>query len=121
MRPYSKYGARRTTVDDIQFDSATEAKRWQELKAFESQGRIYDLRRQVRYDLVPTQKAQWKGDTTERPVYYVADFVYKLAETGQEVVEDSKGMRLPEYVIKRKLMRYFHGIRILETGRRKKR
>ena len=32
-----------------------------------------------------------------------------------EVVEDVKGKRTPEYVIKRKLMLYRHGIRIHEV------
>ena len=49
----------------------------------------------------------------ERPVRYVADFVY--LENGIEVVEDCKGVRTKEYVIKRKLMLFLKGIRIRET------
>lgn len=120
MRPYGKYGARRTKVGDLTFDSAQEARRWKELTALQAKGHIRGLRRQVKYELIPTQKAEWKGDRTERPVAYVADFVYTVASTGMEVVEDSKGMRTPDYVIKRKLMRYMHGIRILETGARRR-
>ena len=44
---------------------------------------------------------------------YVADFVYE--DNGDTVVEDTKGMRTKEYVIKRKLMLYRYGIRIKET------
>jgi hypothetical protein len=33
---------------------------------------------------------------------------------GQRVVEDTKGMRTTDYIIKRKLMRYLKGIAIKE-------
>ena len=48
-------------------------------------------------------------------VNYIADFVYEDARTGETVVEDVKGIRTKEYIIKRKLMMYVHGIKILET------
>jgi hypothetical protein len=49
----------------------------------------------------------------ERRCVYVADFVY--TEDGKKVVEDTKGMRTKEYVIKRKLMLYIHHIKIKEV------
>ena len=49
----------------------------------------------------------------ERPCTYVADFVYK--EGGKTVVEDTKGFRTKDYIIKRKLMLQVHGIRIKEV------
>ena len=49
----------------------------------------------------------------ERKVTYIADFMYE--ENGKAVVEDTKGLRTKEYVIKRKLMLYKYGIRIEET------
>lgn len=45
---------------------------------------------------------------------YVADFVYK-DENGEEVVEDVKGMRTKEYIIKRKLMLWQYGIQVREV------
>ena len=33
---------------------------------------------------------------------------------GKEVVEDAKGMRTRDYILKRKMMLYFHGIKIQE-------
>lgn len=45
---------------------------------------------------------------------YIADFVYTDAATGKLVVEDAKGMRTRDYIIKRKLMLYIHGIKIRE-------
>lgn len=76
-------------------------------------GLISDLREQVRYLLVPSQRLD--DGTLERPVHYVADFVYTDNETGRTVVEDTKGVRTKEYIIKRKLMLYVHGIRIKEV------
>ena len=76
-------------------------------------GLISDLREQVRYLLVPSQHCD--DGTLERAVHYVADFVYTDNETGRTVVEDTKGVRTKEYIIKRKLMLYVHGIRIKEV------
>lgn len=44
---------------------------------------------------------------------YIADFVYH--EDGMQVVEDTKGVRTADYIIKRKLMLWVHGIRIKEV------
>lgn len=51
----------------------------------------------------------------ERKVEYVADFVYTDVETGENIVEDTKGIRTTEYIIKRKLMLAVHSIRIKEV------
>ena len=110
MRNYQKYRARKTEVDGIIFDSRKEADRYVELKILENAGYIKDLQMQVPYELVPTQKGNLR---TERAVKYVADFVY--SEDGQTVVEDVKGMKTREYIIKRKLMMYLHGIEIREV------
>ena len=45
---------------------------------------------------------------------YIADFVY-MDKDGQQVVEDTKGVRTKEYIIKRKLMLHRYGIRIQEV------
>ena len=54
------------------------------------------------------------GRVIEREAVYIADFVYKDAE-GREVVEDCKGMRTRDYLLKRKLMFFRFGIRIMES------
>ena len=46
-------------------------------------------------------------------VTYVADFVY--FEGDKLIVEDTKGFRTKDYIIKRKLMRYLLGINIKEV------
>lgn len=117
----NKYGSKKVEIDGIVFDSKKEAKRYQELSLLEKAGAIQDLQRQVKYILIPTQREPdtigarggiHKGKTIEKECSYYADFVYQ--ENGETVVEDTKGMRTTEYIIKRKLMLYVHGIRIKE-------
>lgn len=106
----SKYHARKTTVDGLTFDSKREANRYLVLKGMEEDGLIENLRRQVRYELVPAFDVD---DRHYRPVYYVADFVY--VKDGKEVVEDVKGMRTDVYKLKSKLFARRYGMSIKET------
>lgn len=130
----NKYGAMKvTTPDGEEFDSKAEYHRWCELKLLERAGKISDLQRQVKYELLPAiyetiprvsektgRELKPKTKLVEAAVYYVADFVYK-DEQGQTVVEDVKGYRDPssagyaKFVIKRKLMLHFYGIKIREV------
>lgn len=107
----SKYHAEKTIIDGERFDSKREAERWQELRLMEKAGEISNLRRQVKYELIPAFKKP--GERTERSVSYIADFVY--TENGETVVEDSKGFKTKEYRLKRKLMIEKYGIWIRET------
>lgn len=108
----TKYRSKTVWVDGEQFDSKKEALRWRELRILEKAGKIHGLKRQVRYLLIPTQYDD-DGKCLERSCNYFADFVY--FEGPKLVVEDTKGYRTPEYVIKRKLMLSVYGIRIRET------
>lgn len=106
----SKYRNKKWELDGQTFDSQHEARRYQELRWLLKMGLISNLQRQVAYELLPSQKRG--GKVVERPVKYIADFVY--TENGEEVVEDAKGMRTKDYVIKRKLMLWQYGIQIRE-------
>ena len=108
----SKYGNKKVHTEDGDFDSQREYLRWCELKLMQRAHLISDLKRQVPFELIPVQKDS-TGKVVERKCEYVADFVYTL--DGKTVVEDSKGMKTPEYIIKRKLMLKEHGIRIQEV------
>lgn len=108
----SKYRAKKTEVDGIIFDSKKEAKRYQELILLEKAGYISNLERQVKFVLIPAQRIN--GKVAERECSYIADFVY-LDEGGKKVVEDTKGVKTKDYIIKRKLMLWVHGIRIKEV------
>jgi hypothetical protein len=109
----NKYHACKYTLGGETFDSRKEAYRYQELRVLLAKGEITDLRRQVQYQLIPSQR-DVLGHVIERPVTYVADFVYKDRD-GNEVVEDVKGMKTREYVLKRKMMLYIKGIRVKEV------
>ncbi len=117
----NKYNNKKITVDGEVFDSKKEYLRFKELSLLEKAGAIQDLQRQVKFVLIPAQREPdtigarggiHKGKTIEKECSYIADFVYK--ENGGLVVEDTKGFRTKDYIIKRKLMLYIHGIRIKE-------
>lgn len=114
-----------TSYDGIQHDSKKEARRWCELKLLEKAGKISELQRQVEFELIPAQYETYerfskKGEKladgmrlVERKCCYIADFVY--TENGQRVVEDTKGVKTKDYIIKRKLMLYVHHVKIREV------
>lgn len=110
---WAKYNNQKITVNGQVFDSKKEANRYKELRLLEKAGEIYDLRRQVKFKLIPTQRDEATGKVIERECSYRADFVYE--EDGKTVVEDVKGFRTKEYIIKRKLMLWRYGIRIMEV------
>lgn len=118
-----KYGNAKSEVDGEIFDSRKEARRYIELQWLLKAGTITDLQRQVRFELIPAQRepdtigprgGMKPGKLIEKEVSYIADFVYTDTDTGRRIVEDTKGVRTKEYIIKRKLMLYVHGIRIRE-------
>lgn len=122
MTNKTKYGNTKRQRDGLTFDSKKEYYRYCELKMLLQKGEIHDLKTQVKYVLIPTQRETdiigkrggvVKGKVIEREVAYYADFVY-IDKNGQTIVEDTKGMRTTDYIIKRKLMLFIHGIRIKE-------
>lgn len=112
MNSPSKYRSKKITRDGQTFDSVKEYKRFCELSLLENAGAITDLQRQVKFTLIPSQR--YDGKVVERPCTYVADFVY-TEKDGTRVVEDTKGFRTKDYILKRKMMLYLCGIRIREV------
>ena len=104
----NKYGAKKTGGNA----SGKEHTRANQLKLMQRAGLISNLREQVKYVLIPTQRDS-QGKLLEKECSYYADFVYD--KDGVTVVEDAKGYRTEEYKLKRKLMLYVHGISIKET------
>jgi hypothetical protein len=122
----SKYGAEKITVNGQSFASKKEARRFTQLRLLERAGEISDLKTQVKFVLIPAQREPdtvgarggiKKGKLIERECAYIADFVYKDNQ-GEIVVENVKGYKgggaYELFKIKRKLMLYVHGIRIVE-------
>lgn len=123
----TKYKSKKIVIDGITFHSKKEGYRYQELKLLERAGAISDLKRQVKFVLIPAQRepdktgkrgGTIKGALIEREVAYYADFVYKDKD-GKTHVEDVKGYKdgaaYNIFKIKRKLMLYVQKIRIEEV------
>lgn len=113
----SKYNNKKVSFDGYTFDSIREKNRYIELKDMLDRGIIQDLELQKRFDLY-TPKLDLETKEVfgiEKDGWYVADFVYKINQFNQVVVEDVKGYRTKEYKKKRKRMKIQYGIEILET------
>lgn len=123
---WSKYKNRKVTVGGEVFDSQREYSRYRELILLVRAGKIHNLFRQVKFELIPAQYESYErfSDKTgkrlkdgkrcvEKAVNYIADFVYWEGDV--MVVEDAKGVRTDEYILKRKLMLVVHGVKIREV------
>ena len=111
----TKYHNQKIEVNGNTFDSLKEYRRYCDLSMLQKAGIITDLQRQVEIELIPAQYAEVNGKRKciERKCSYIADFVYY--ENGKKVVEDTKGVKTKEYIIKRKLCLFLKGIRIKEV------
>lgn len=111
----NKYNAKKVVIDGEVFDSRKEYYRWCDLRLLERAGKISELKRQVKYVLIPAQRDE-NGKLIEREVSYIADFEYR--QDGVRVVEDTKGYKRGAayqlFTIKRKLM-LLKGIKVKET------
>lgn len=102
-----KFGNIPTVVDNIRFDSRKEANRYCELRNLAKTGQITGFiadKRLLCYPLVVNNVYIAK---------YEADFSYY--EDGQLIIEDVKGAKTREYIMKRRLMVACHNIHIRET------
>ena len=108
----NKFHAEKTVIDGIIFDSKAEALHYCELRAMERAGKIFQLERQVKFNLIPSEE-----DSTghrQREINYFADFVY-FDENMKRHVEDVKGVKTPVYNLKKRLMWHVHHILIEEV------
>lgn len=122
-RRRSKYGSEKFTVLGITFDSKKEGMHYLRLLDMEKRGEIHNLRRQVPFELLPAiyreevvhlkTKDKIVKKCVQKSVKYVADFVYE--KDGKEVIVDTKGVRTPEYILKKKMMLALLGITITEV------
>lgn len=125
----SKYFAKKTVVDGIEFDSKKESDHYLELKLLERAGKIKNLQLQVPFVLIPAQyetvteytpkrhKEKKVKKLVESKISYIADFIFE--RDGNIVVEDVKGYKnstaYEVYKIKRKLMLWIYGIKVVEV------
>jgi len=101
-------------VDGIDFDSKKEARRYGELLLIKSAGVITELKLQPRYPLYcglePIKIRNKHGQP--RQTFYLADFEYEIAASGELVVEDVKGFDTPVSRLKRAIMEAHYQIRV---------
>ena len=100
----NKYGAIKTTINGIKFDSKKEGRRYSALRLLEKTGKISDLSLQPKFDLMVN---------CVKVGFYKADFKY--TQDGREVIEDVKGMKTPVYNLKKRMIKAIYGIEIFET------
>ena len=106
----NKYGAKKTLVGDIKFDSKKEANRWMELQLLERAGEISDLKRQVKVELIGQYRPIYTR--TGRKMKITFDFSY--IEDGVPIYEDTKGMPTRDYEVRVAVARAM-GLEIRET------
>lgn len=121
--PKRKFNNKKMSTPDGEFDSKGEWQRWIFLKEAEKNGQISNLRRQVKYILIPTQykavevklktKTKVVQRVAEHEISYKADFVYE--KDGETVVEDYKGYPNDRWPYVKKMMLFFHGVAVREV------
>lgn len=117
----SKYHSKKAVRGTLTFDSQKEAARYDELLLRLRAGEIRNLKLQPEFTL---QEAFTDLDGGKaRAIRYRADFAYERRTAPDcngdvywlPVVEDVKGVRTREYLLKRKLMLEKFGIRVSEV------
>lgn len=103
-----KYKNKPTEIAGRRFASKAEAQRFLDLTLLQKVGQIADLECQPRFPIVINGL---------KVCTYVADFRYRETATGCVVIEDVKGVRTRDFVIKKKLMAAVHGIEVREISR----
>ena len=91
----NKYNARKIEYNGVKFDSQFELKCWIYLEELVNEGKINNLQRQVKFELIP-------ANSIYRAVNYVADFTFYTSDN-KYIVADAKGLVLPEFRIKQKI------------------
>lgn len=95
----SKYGAKKTTIDNIRFDSIAEAAHYSKLKAMKALKKIRDFECQPEFILLPPFR---KGKKKYRGIKYIADFRVEHLDGTIEIV-DVKGVKTAVYSMKKQL------------------
>jgi len=99
-----KYGNKKCVLGGIKYDSLKEGKRGLELHQWQKDGKISELKMQVPF------KFELNG---VKICKYIADFQY--IQNSQLITEDVKGYKTEIYKLKKKLLKAFYNIDILET------
>ena len=90
----NKYNAKKVEYNGMKFDSAFELDCWRYLEELAKEDKISNLRRQIKFELLP-------ANSLYRALNYVADFTFYVAD--KYIVADAKGLVLPEFRLKQKI------------------
>lgn len=107
-----KYKNKKVIIDGIKFDSQKEGNRYEELKLLQRANEIKELELQKKFELQPSFKINGK---TIIAIKYICDFYYYDNKLHKYIVEDTKGFKTKEYMIKRKIFAYKYGFEISEV------
>ena len=105
-RPRSKYHAKACIIDGVRFASHREGTRYLELSLAQKIGEIHGMELQPVFPIVVNGL---------KICDYRGDFRYIVTATGEVITEDVKGLRLPVYALKAKLVRAVHRVVITEV------
>lgn len=108
----NKYRNQKVTIDGITFDSLKEGGRYRVLKLLVKAKEIKDLELQKKFELQPAYTNA--NGKRIRAINYLADFYYYDNKLGCYVVEDVKGFRTKEYLLKKKMFEYKYNAIIKE-------
>jgi hypothetical protein len=95
FRRRSKFGAIKTKVDGVMFDSRLESQWYVYLKILGTAGQIKDLELQKEFVLAVAGK---------QICIYIADYFFYDLKLGKSVVGDAKGVKTDVFKLKWKLM-----------------
>ena len=98
----NKYGNRKVLLDGYSFDSVKEANRYKELMMLQKCGEINGLKLQPVYVLL--DGFDYKGKRI-RAIKYIGDFEYIESKSGEKVLEDTKGFKTKDYLLKAKMLK----------------
>jgi len=98
----NKYGAKKTTLDGITFDSKAEANYFAQLKQREKAGEVGGVELQRPFVVL--------GPKGELITTYKADFAFWDFKEDRFRVIDVKGVQTPVFRLKRKLVKAFLGV-----------
>lgn len=99
----SKYKSKKVEYQGMIFDSKFECTYYSYLQELLKQGKITNLERQVKYELIPRQTNEI-GKFKYHPVEYKSDFEYDVQGVHKTV--DTKGFKTADFRIKQKLFYY---------------
>ena len=107
----------KVAVDGETYNCMNDYYIWCDLRQLEIDGKISELKKYVKYVLVPAQRDE-EGKLVEHEVSYIADFEYIM--DGKKIAEDTthyaRGASYQLFSIKRNLMLYKFGIKINELN-----